>query len=253
VALAPIAPFARFVIMAAGAVYANWDTIKGQFDRAAEVGSVPLLGYYSQHVFEMTDSTGAFSPRERGMFGIHWVNTTGGDPDYTWTSADYLSVESGIETMWTAIAAWISNEVRLVEHRWYGYGPGVVKPNPPSRVTTLATPKLGTGSQASVRQVAQTVTLRTPLRRHWGRIYLPISSFTFDDNGQISASAHTSIANAARTALMVTPAAQGIVPVVYDRQRGSALGVTAVECDTVPDIIRRRRPRTPRARTILTS
>jgi hypothetical protein len=252
-----IGPFVRFAIMAAAAVYENWDTISGQFDRAVTDAAGPDYGRYCQHVFEMNDGTGTFSVRERGMYGVHYINITGGDLDRTWTTADFTAVETAQANMWTALSSRISTGCRLVEHRWYKFGPGIhgtrSNPNPPVRVTTLATPIAGSGSGAWAHQVGSTVTFRTPIRRHWGRVYLPIYTGVLGTNGQVSSTSVDAIAAAARTAFMVDPAAQGIAPVVWDRNRHSALGVTALEVDSVPDIVRRRRPRVAAYKVVSTS
>lgn len=225
----------------------------GQFVESRTVSPTNPLGYYSQHLFEMKNYGGSFITRERGQFGIHWINLTSGEVDTSWITADYTAVEGAIETMWSAIAGRISSECRLVEHRWYPFGVGVVPPNPPSRVNTLTTPIAGTATGGWIRQVASTVTLRTTLRRHWGRIYLPIANSQWDTNGQLSSGVADALASAARTALLVSPNSQGVVPVVYDRNRKIAFGVTALEVDSVPDIQRRRRPRDTGYRKIYTS
>jgi hypothetical protein len=252
-AAVPISLFVRFAIMTSAAVYANWDTISGLFDRAVSNASSPIYGYYCQHVFQMKDSGGGFSDKERGMFGVHYVNTTGGDLDTTWTTADFTAVETAVQTFWSAIAAQISTDFRLYEHRWYPFGPGVHPPNPPSRITTLGTPIVGTGGAVSPHQLACTVTLRTPVRRHWGRIYLPVGLFTSVAGGQGNTAVVDAIANGARTMFLSPSTSQGVVPIVWDRQRHAALGVTAIEVDSVPDIIRRRRPKVASYKKILTS
>jgi hypothetical protein len=225
----------------------------GQFVEARTVAPTNPVGYYSQHLFEMKRTGGTYSPRERGMFGIHWLNLTSGEVDTTWVTADYTSVESAIETMWTSLAATISSDFRLVEHRWYAYGAGVNPPNPPSRVTTLGTPISGTATATGHHQGAGTVTLRTALRKHWGRIYLPLAASQIGSGGELTSSNVDAIAAAARTGLLVSPAAQGIVPVVYDRLRKILFGVTALEVDSVPDIIRRRRVRDTTYKKIYTA
>src|SRR4051794_12973590 len=212
-----------------------------------------MWGYYSQHVFEMWDGSGAFNTRERGMYGIHWINTTGGDLDTTWTTADFTAVEAAQAAFWAAQASRISNGCRLVEPRWYKYGPNINPPNPPTRITTLATPLVGTHSSAFPHQIACTATIRTPIRRHWGRIYLPLGSASVTGSGQLSPGTHALIAADVKNMLVTGPGAQGIVPVVYDRNRKSALGMTELEVDSVLDVIRRRRPRTGTTRTVLTS
>lgn len=216
---------------------------EGQFVETRSVAPETPVGYYSQHIFEMKNYSGAYTTRERGMYGIHWINLTAGELDRTWTAADYSAVEGAQETLWTSLAALISNECRLVEHRWYAYGVSVTPPNPPSRITTIGAPKVGTSTQGWVRQTGGTITLRTTLRRHWGRIYFPMANNLWTTGGQASSSDVDSVAAAARTALMVTPNAQGVVPVVWDRNRKILFGVTQLEMDSVPDIQRRRRPR----------
>jgi hypothetical protein len=248
-----LASFVRFKVDFAAGSGSLSPAEVGQFTETRSASSASPVGYYSQHLFEMKNYGGSFIARERGMFGIHWINLTGGELDQTWVTADYTAVESAVEAFWSSQAAKISTGCQLVEHRWYGYGAGVVAPNPPSRVQTLATPLAGTGTGAWVRQVASTITLRTALRRHWGRLYVPINSDQFITNGQLSSSFTDAIAAAARTMLMVSPSTQGVVPAVYDRQRHIVFGVTAVEVDSVPDIQRRRRPRDSGYKKIYTS
>jgi len=225
----------------------------GQYAETRTVSPTNPVGYYSQHIWQMKNAGGTFTDRERAMFGIHWLNLTSGEPDFTWITADYLAVESAVEAFFTAQAAKISSDIKLIEHRWYAYGVGVVPPNPPSRITTLATPIVGTNASFSAHQMSSTVTLRTSLRRHWGRIYAPIADAVTSTGGQFSTGTVDSLAASARTMLMVTPAAQGIVPVVYDRSRAILNGVTAVEVDSVPDVVRRRRPRDSAYKKIYTS
>jgi hypothetical protein len=157
-----------------------------------------------------------------------------------------------METLWTSLGGIIPNEVRLVEHRWYAFGPGVVPPNPPSRVTTIAVPKQGTGTTIPPHQIASTLTFRTALRRHWGRIYLPAFAVAANvtAGGQLSATMVDTLAAAGSTYLK-SGNANGLVPCVWDRNRKVAFGITAVECDSVPDIIRRRRSRVTNYKKIL--
>lgn len=225
----------------------------GQFVESRTVPAGTPIGYYSQHVFEIKSGASTWGGREKGMFGIHWMNTTSGEPDSSWDSTDFSTTEGAIEAMFSALVAKLSNEVRLSEHRWYAYGSGINPPTPPTRVTTLGTPITGTSTVFWPRQIGTTVTLRTTLRRHWGRIYLPISPVTLDNFGQMSSGQTDAVASAARTALLVTPATRGIVPVVYDRNRKILFGVTQLEVDSIPDVQRRRRPRDTQYRKIYTS
>lgn len=226
---------------------------ESQFTETQSASGSTLLGYYCQNIFEMKNYTGAYSARERGMFGIHWLNTTAGSVDTTWTTADFTAVESAVQTMWNGLSTYISPDCKLIMHRWYAFGPGVLKPNPVFRETTLGTPISGGGTGAQIHQVASTITLRTALRKHWGRFYLPISCNLPSTSGQMSSTQVDNLASAARTMLIASEATQGITPVVYDRARGNALSVLAIEADSVPDIIRRRRPRDTGYKKIYTS
>jgi len=211
------------------------------------------FGMYVQNIFQMKNGAGAFTNRERGMFGVHWINTTAGALDTTWVTADFTAVESAVQAFWNAIAPYIPTDCQLVEHRWYRFGPGVGKPNPPSRINTLGSPLPGTSAPVRPHQVAATVTLRTPLRKHWGRFYLPMMGAGSFIGGQTATSQVDDYVNAARTMLTAPNTSQGVSPVVWSRQRNVAYGVTAIEGDSVPDIIRRRRPRDPNYRKILTA
>lgn len=248
-----LATFVRFRVWFEAGSDPNHSVNAGQFVEDIDAPDVPALGQYVQNVFEMADYSGAFGTRERGMFGIHWINTTGGNLDTSWVTADFTAVESAVQTFWTALNLSISSDVRLVEHRWYAYGPGIFKPNPPSRVTTI-TPAAGGGSPGTVRQNATTVTLRTALRRHWGRFYVPVTSSKLGStHGQLASSDVDAFAAAARTLLTSPGTSQGVVPVVWDRVHNRAYGVSEIEVDSVPDIIRRRRPRTTGYKKIHTS
>jgi hypothetical protein len=224
----------------------HFDDIKASTDTTK-------FGYYVQNIFEMKNASGAFTTRERGLYGIHYVNSTSGELDTTWTSADFAAVETALQAMWSTNAGFFPDSCRLVEHRWYPFGPGVVEPNPAYRVTTLGTPKVGTSTATWIRQVATTATFRTALRRHWGRIYLPLSLVSYSSTGQMTSGDAAAILAFVRTALTGAEASQGVVPVVYDRNRKVAMTIRSYEVDSVPDIQRRRRPRDTAFRSVAVS
>jgi hypothetical protein len=250
--VAVLATFRRVRVWFPGAGIDVTTGESGQFEEVQTTSAGHPFGQYLMNVFEMQNASGAYTTRERGMYGIHYLNSTGGAVDTTWTSADFAAVETAVQAFHTSLAGSIDNSCRLVEHRWYPFGPDIVQPNPPSRVTTLGVPKEGTATGAWVRQVASTVTLRTALRRHWGRFYLPLTTQMFTVDGQMSTGNVDNVANLARTMLLAAETSQGVVPVVWDRTRKQAYSVTAIEVDSVPDIIRRRRPRDPLYKKILT-
>lgn len=251
--MAALATFVRFRLsFDAGSDPAHAST-SSQFDEDQINTATPSWGQYVQNLFDMKDQNGLYGTRERGLFGIHWINTTGGALDTTWTTADYTAVESAVQAFWTALSGRISTDFRLSEHRWYSFGPGVTKPNPPSRTTVLGTPIVGASSALYPHQVSSTVTLRTSLRRHWGRFYVPATGMFGFAGGVGSSTTVDEFAGAARTMLTSPGTSQGVVPVVWDRNRHRAYGVTAIEADSIPDIIRRRRIRTANYKRVYTS
>jgi hypothetical protein len=252
----PLATFNAWKVKIPGVSIEMVSSDEAQFTSALTSSDTNLVGYYLMAIFEMKNSAGTFTTRERGMYGIHYVNATSGALDTTWTTADYTAVESAHTTFWGAIPGLFAPDVRLVEFRWYPFGPGFhgtkSSPVPPSRVLQIGSPPTGTTGGAMIRQVGSTVTLRTALRRHWGRFYLPVTSSQFATQGQMSTGNVDALAAAARTMLTAPEASQGVSPVVWDRTRKQALGVTAIEADSVPDIVRRRRPRDPAYKKIYT-
>src|SRR3954453_8015350 len=239
--------------MATAVGFENWSTSAGLFDRAVTDATPPVYGYYVQHVWQQKDTAGTFSDKERAMTGVHWINTTGGDLDTTWTNEDFALIEAGFQAMWTTLGGFITTDNRLVEHRWYAFGPGVHSPNPPFRVTTVAGSPAGVGTGVNAHQLAGTITFRTPLRRHWGRMYLPLANASsFSAGGTFSPAMVSTFANAGAT-YVKSGNANGLAPVVWDRNRKVALGITAVEAASIPDIITRRRQRAMNARTVVTS
>lgn len=251
--MAALATFVRFRLFFDAGSDSAHDTTAAQFTESQQALQTPGWGYYCQNLFEMKDPAGSFGTRERGLFGIHWINTTGGALDTTWTTADYAAVESATQTFWTAVSSYSSTDFRLVEHRWYMFGPGVTKPNPPSRITTLATPIVGASNVVMPHQVSSTITLRTALRRHWGRIYIPTCGAALLTGGVYGGGTMTALSSAARTLFTAPGTSQGIAPVVWDRVHHRAYGVTDLEIDNVPDIQRRRRIRTATAKTIISA
>jgi hypothetical protein len=252
VATVAIGPFVRFLIAAGAAAFSNWDSIQGLFQRVQEYPETPVFGMHLHNVFEMKDNAGAFALRERGLFGIHLINVTGGDLDVTWTTTDFSDTESRIKAQWNAMGGLIGSDCRLVEHRWYRFGPGIQPPNPPIRTTNVTT-ATGTGSPVAPHQTATTVTLRTPLRRHWGRFYLPVHSPGTLTGGQLSTANVDSIASLWRDMFVGAAGLTGVTPVVYDRARRAMMGVTEIEVDSNLDIQRRRRPRTTNYKRIYTA
>jgi hypothetical protein len=178
---------------------------------------------------------------DRVQTHIDFVNMTAGAPDDTWTAGDFTTVEAAIDAFWTTIKPNFHSGLVLTEYRWYRVGPGAAPPEPTVRVVTRSV--AGTsGTGPLPQQCAFTISLRTALRKHWGRMYLPAPTLAQLAAGGLASTTFTdAIANAFNT-LVTTVETADFYPVVYSRSRSRAYAVNRVVVDNVIDVIRRRRP-----------
>lgn len=195
------------------------------------------------------------STRDTEMFSIALFKISATEPSPDWDDSDYEDVETVMTTWWGAVKTWFPDALKLEEIRWYQEGPEIVPPNPVVRTTSIAV--AGTGGDAMCPpQVSTTVTMETPQRKYWGRVYLPapITDAIDTNDGVEGRWNHTfvdAMANDMQDALNDI-GGLGIIPAVYSRAGLSFLAVTGVEVDDVPDIQRRRRFATTGYRKALT-
>lgn len=177
---------------------------------------------------------------DAAMVSLDLVNYTGGDVDSTWTDADFIEAENAIAVWWSAILQYFTANTILDEVRWYRFGPSIAPPQPAVRVFQYNSP--GTAATEPLPpQVSVSVTEKTPLRRRWGRMYLPApAEITNDGNGRIVASVGNAIANATETLYSSLGTAE-LVPVVYSPTAQRAYSVTGIQVDDLFDVIRSRR------------
>lgn len=183
----------------------------------------------------------AFS-MDRVQTHIDFVNITGGVADDTWTAGDFTTVEAALDTFWGAIKAMYNTGYVLSEYRWYRKGPGATAPEPTVRVTARSV--AGTsGTGPLPQQCAMTISLRTALRKHWGRMYLPAPTIAgLGATGGLMGNANVDTFAAAFNALVTTVETADFFPVVYSGTRQRAYAINKVVVDNVIDIQRRRRP-----------
>src|SRR5215208_538687 len=181
--------------------------------------------------------------------GLHFVNTAGeligSDADDT----QKLAMETAWLTFWNAAKTRAGTNVRFEQFRWYHQTLDDPLSGVPTRITQAAAGLTGTASPGPP-QVCSTVTLRTALRKHWGRIYLPCSKFD-STNGQLAVSDFDAIATAFRTFVNACATVE-LMPVVYSKIRQAVFSVAAVEVDSVLDVQRRRRPPVTGYKNVLT-
>lgn len=250
-AAAPIVLWGRWLVTAAAAVYSNWDEITSLFERVEVDSSQPIFGYRYVAVIDQRDAAAGVWT-QRAQYSVAFVNVTSGDPDYTWTTGDFQAIESGSEALWTALATKIPTTYRLAEHRWYAFGPGVTPPNPVHRFQTLTTPIAGTSSAATHMSNACACTIKTTLRKHWGRFYFPTTSAINDAAGRLPSAQVDPLAAAFRT-FLTSGSGAGVFPCVYDSTHHVVHGMTAMQVDDIPDVIRRRRQSVTQYRKTYTS
>lgn len=163
-----------------------------------------------------------------------------GTPNDTWNAADFDAVEAHLDTYWSAIKNQINESHVLDQFRWYRIGPKVVPPTQPSRITEKNTAGTSTTS-ALPPQVAISVTEKTPVRRCWGRHYIPGATVTtIETPGVVLDATVDQICNAANAMYQATHDA-GYWPVVYSKTRAKAFAIESVQVDDLYDVIRRRR------------
>lgn len=182
----------------------------------------------------------AANPADDAM-NVHFdfMNITDGDPDDSWTPADYATLEARILAWFGTFKIYFPSYSALERIAWHRVGPGVVKPNPAERILDIAAPIAGTGLAVMLPQQACTVTLRTGIRRSWGRTYFPMA-VALTGSGRISTGVADDVVAQVK-ALRDNAATDDFLMVVTSLARSSALGIEAIECDTTLDIVRRRR------------
>lgn len=172
---------------------------------------------------------------------VHWdfLNITGGDPDDTWTSADFTTLEGLLSTWWGTVKGYTPPTTKMTRIYWHRVGKGIGRPNPAVRITDIASPAASTAATFSAPpQAAASISLRHGKRRSWGRTYLPLS--VVGAGGRLSNSDVDGLVAPSITLLNAAKSADflGVVTsIVHDQ----AFVIDEVAVDSTCDIIRRRR------------
>jgi hypothetical protein len=211
--------------------------------------------------------------QDMDMCTFHFLNITAGNPDDTWTDADFTTVESGMDAYWTTLKYAYGSETKLAEYHWQADGPQF-KPHgallsPTVRVVTKSVPGTASGPNMLPPQCATSVTEvtsshytaygvgvpghepgtgRTQVRNRWGRFYLPATdAINTISDGRFIGPWCSNAADGARTWYNACIAAQ-IVPVVYSPTTGNSFSIDAIHVDDIVDVVRSRRYVTPTTR-----
>jgi hypothetical protein len=199
-------------------------------------------------VFTFDKPTEAFlSTRDIMETSFALFKIDGTDPSPSWDGTDFSNAETIFETWWGAVKGYFPALLKFEAIKWYQEGAAIVPPNPVHRTTVVNV--AGTGSNAALPpQCSSTVTLQVPLRKNWGRFYLPqldisVLQTAGTTEGRYKNAFVDDMATAAHD-MFDDLGGIGLIPAVYSRAGHSFMAVGAVEVDDVPDIQRRRRPAT---------
>lgn len=180
-----------------------------------------------------------------------FINITDDETDNSWDDGDFEVIESAFSEFYDDITAVMNDEVRVVEARWYKFGPQInptpEDPQPAVRVLDINDAFTGAGAPLPP-QIALSVTEKTPVRKRWGRFYLPyLDSTVISGAGTIGGSTCTAVADAVEECYDTCFAADQI-PVVWSPTVKRAYAVTQIQVDNIWDVIRSRRYTTPTVR-----
>lgn len=172
------------------------------------------------------------------------------------TDSQKADAEADLDTFTSAIFTnYIGNKFTLINYTWHDVQFGDQYYGPADRIT----PKSLVGSDSSARlpdQISTNVTFRTCSRKHWGRYYwMGIGALFYDSSfGRPSNATCDALASATRNlanGVLSNTAATELV--VYSHKYAAVLEIARIDCDNVPDVVRRRRAKMASYRKTYTS
>ena len=177
-----------------------------------------------------------------------FINITDDQTDNTWTGDDFDAVEDAFSQALADLSTYMHDGCLCVEGRWYKFGPSInptqQDPQAPVRIHQFNDPG-GVTDSGMPHQIAVSVTERTPVRKRWGRFYLPgIAKSQVSLAGAIGTAATAAFADAFED-FYGTCYANEHIPVVWSPTVKRAYAVTMVQVDNVLDVIRSRRMDAP--------
>jgi hypothetical protein len=222
-------------------------------DGTTKASCVPtaLAGSIMTCTFSRTEQTGV--REDLAMFSMHLSVATGANNAWAiLTASDAALVEAAFDTWWTNVKTRFHPHWLFSGYIWRNFGAsfpkgktGLSKPGPVWRQTSRNV--AGTSATPSMAdQSAESVTLKTASRRHWGRFYVPPS-----DNGTLTVYSRLTgtivdlLADSTDTFYGTLGGLSRVVhPFVWNSKNPGMFSVSQLQVDDVPDVIRRRRPKT---------
>lgn len=209
-----------------------------------------------------TRGTPTGTVEDKAIMTFDLLNLTASAPGSNWSSGDYTTAESRFSTFLTACLGSISQDATFSQYRWYRRKFAVPMTEdhrfedagPPDRITNISL--VGTGSTGKMPyQVAMSITEKTPWPRHWGRFYIPSLALSLAADGRFGSSFMTTASTAA--GVLLNALHDDLTPLVVPSTQqdkvlaGYLLGVTSIQVDDIPDVVRRRRAKQPAVRTVV--
>lgn len=227
--------------------------------RLTPVPPADLRGSHMTCRFARTVAAGA--SEDFAEFGVHWaVSPIGVAPLVRLDAASASAVEQAVLNTWfTGLRPHISSQWQFTDFVWRHWGAdqplddrGYSRLSPVWRITS-AGPTPGTNSNPRLPdQVALTTTFRTCSRPHWGRFYTggwATNAVAASLYGQAGAAVVDALSDSFRSTLTTLNSwTQSINLWVWSAKYRGALSVTTLSVDSVPDVIRSRRAKTPNYR-----
>jgi len=256
----PLPPWARVLVFLGEPIL--WRTAEALVDHFTQESDTDALEW-RRLVLEVTRATPTGTTEDKASMSFDLINYTGGNIDPSWVSADFVTCEGYFDQWWDTLAPQVGNSHTLSAYKWYRMH--FAEPMTADRRFALTGPpvrnqpktKPGTNTTSELPyQIAISVTEKTAVPRHWGRFYFP--GLTADACSSTSAPGRfvSSTVNAfadATAELYEDLQGSDFYPIVVSTQSNKVLTgayhhVTSLQVDDIPDVIRRRRPRTPTIR-----
>lgn len=297
-----LSPVVTRICQSAGCDANSYANAAARFDRylnditadPAEIsaGMSLYLGAPEGGLALVTDYTGTFELRKLqwrlsrapgsrtedvDVMTFHFLKVSAGTPVAWVDGTDLPLIETGLNTLTTALKSFWFPFTHSDQYRWYADGPAFyeivsgnpiatpIGDNPALRITEVDVAGTASSTTALPPQCAASVTEKTSARKHWGRFYIPMqASGSTDATGLLGSATVTSIAAAVVT-FYNSCRSSSLVPVVWSIQKparpkrpsgtlpaqpAKAYEITSVQVDDIVDIIRSRRYRSGINKTV---
>lgn len=242
----PLGLWARAALYLAPLAFAAGEAL---VDHLSEVETPGEL-QWRRAIVTAARSTPGGTSEDHAQIHFDIVNMTAGEVDTSWIAADYEDCEDQIKELCNVFALQSSSICIWDSIRWYAMafetaGSGFAESGDAVRVTPINYPGSTTTTDALPYQVACSITFKTALRKHWGRIYVPnFKPSTLDGYGRWEGTGTLDPLVAAFATRFGALQDAGFVPVVASAATKTLFSITDVQVDDIPDVQRRRRART---------